>query len=35
MKNIAYAGALAALLDIDTDDHPRAAEGEVLAASRR
>ena len=31
MKNIAYAGALAALLDMDTDDHPRAAQGEVLA----
>ena len=31
MKNIAYAGALAALLDMDTDDHPGAAEGEVLA----
>ena len=31
MKNIAYAGALAALLDMDTDDHPRAADGEVLA----
>ena len=29
MKNIAYAGALAALLDMDSDDHPRAAEGEV------
>ena len=35
MKNIAYAGALAALLDMDTDDHPRAAQGEVLDASRR
>ena len=32
MKNIAYAGALAALLDMDTDDHPRAAEGEVLGS---
>ena len=29
MKNIAYAGALAALLDMDTDDHPRAAQREV------
>ena len=29
MKNIAYAGALAALLDIDMDDHRRAARREV------
>ena len=35
MKNIAYAGALAALLDMDTRDHPRAAQGEVRRASRR
>ena len=35
MKNIAYAGALAALLDIDTRGHPRAAQGEVRARSRR
>ena len=35
MKNIAYAGALAALLDMDSDDHPRAAQGEVRPRSRR
>ena len=35
MKNIAYAGALAALLDMDTDSHSRAARRRSSRRSRR
>ena len=35
MKNIAYAGALAALLGMDTDDHPRRCSTRSTAPRRR